>query len=531
MTEQEGFSDVFAQFDELAEAGSKPALPPSNPYTRQRSPGLYARAQGWLVDGRGLLLGCLLAFVAVLSPLPSLVPNLLFALVVYGWACPLLGRRPLAQPVRFFLLTLACDAALVAASVFTLGAQRVAQPPNSLAFALCTAFFDQTQRACAPWSLGVVVAAFVGSMLFGRRLAQRTPWLETKAPTYRLRRVLSLLVGGLAASGAVLLPFLPTLAVYQAWIPAAQKRIESRTSLPPDPKTWKDVTAALPGWDTPVHLTEVVSDDDLGAAQARVAERLRQYRPVDFSDKVLLRALLERTLQMSSASQESAELAWAVYFLDEQSFSRLRRDDADVRKLVARHLMPMMADAASTPEWVELWSARISAGFGNPTEEELQADVDGRFMRALTERLGAWNHVYQTVRWGDHRAADHPAARAALELEKTFFLLHYGYTRRAAMGSGVSPVSSLWPERFLWPLVGNFYGPLRWQFVHEREIQSALEDLVKLKTERARNGVFPANPELSRLNDWEYECLGKTARLRLPDPASHGKKKVEWILR
>ncbi len=512
------FEGLFSQFDPLVQAGPKPIANTGLALTASRRPGPRERLVRWIVQGNGLLLGFLVAFLATLISLREIGLSALGVLLIGALITPLLGRRPLAQPVRWSVMALLAAALATGvasfARFFVLLHDSRSAPMSAGVSALCSVL----SQAASPQGAAVVGLMVLLSLAVARWLAATHPWLETRPERRAWRRPVSLALLGLIGGTLFTLPLFHHMLWNQPWI--RKSGLEGQMAI--------DIVYGQP--DDLGGLLDLQDgggpeDLDLPPAQAAAATTyLAQGRPLTVRDHHVIREIMAQSLRQAKPYQ--ADLLWQIY---------LRAYDREVSPywestasaLLRHRVLPAFAETPTSEALLKTWDERLER------LTVIKAVSKEAVDRLFLERLQDYSPtLYQNAfQRADYERPLHlfgfntgwtPAA-LALDAERSLALLIYshrrrlfdqpGFLREPALAPPYTPLS-LFGEDSLYRLFGSVNNK-----VANRDLQEdndLLQDVWNLKAERLKTGRFPSNPDLH--SHLTYRSLGATAQLKAAWP-------------
>jgi hypothetical protein len=525
-TNEPSFQSLFSQFDEVAERGTQPLPPPSTALTHSRAPDLWTRLVRAAVQGWGLVAIFLALELAVLASGKELVLSLMGLLLATFLATPLLGARPMAQPLRW-------AGVLLLATVLATGFASLARWPVYLASsfnaplsALVLATCSVVEKATAPSLLATLAVTTALLYAGGRMLSRSHPWIETRVPRRPWRQALSLGTLGLLLGLLAALPLLHSRLWNQPWM--AQVKLPRPGSSSQSFSRAGDLSAILTGRQAreDVDFASAVrglSKEEFLQKASQAGQYLSETRELTVVDLAALAELLNRGLT-EAPEPRLEELFWSAYlhaFRNELGWQMGWQATMGLRRFV----LPELCNTTGSPQMLETWSRRLDQLV--IIKPVARRATDALFLERLSQyRPGFPNslghraefqrplHLFGLpTRW---KPAD-----LALEAERSLALLVYSRLRRE-----ISETELLRPEVQLAPPYTRnrlFDQPLKELYASittENSFPFAAADaqlfgiILELKKARLENGIYPASwqvpPEL------EYESSGPSARLRTP---------------
>lgn len=524
------FEELFSQFDPLVQDGPRPVANTGLALTASRRPGPGERLVRWIVQGNGLLTLFLLAFLATLIDVREVGLSALGVLLVSALIAPLLGRRPLAQPVRWTVMALlaAAGVTLVAATArfFVLLHDSRSAPVSAMVSALCSVLSRATSPSGGAPRTAVLI---VLSLVLARWLATAHPWLETRPERRAWRRPASLALLGLIGGTLFTLPLFHHMLWNQPWV------VKARAEL--GPSATRDVAYGRP--DDIVGRLSLPEGSNLeGLAltptQAKtIVTYLAQGRTLTVRDHHALRTIINHSLR--EARPYSNDLLWQIYLRAyDREFAPYWETAASA--LLRHRIFPALAQESTSEALLKTWHDRLERlEVIKPVSKEA---VDDLFFERLQDYSPA---LYQdALQRADYErplrlfgfSTGWTPAALATDAERSLALLIYshrrrlfdqpGFLREPALAPPYTPLS-LFGEDSLYRLFGSVSNKVG---NHDLQVDGRLlRDLWKLKQQKLETGRFPSNPDLHA--SLSYRASGATARLetawpsrgRLADPA------------
>lgn len=517
--QEETFEGLFAQFDPVVDDGPRPTANTNLALTASRRPGPRERVVRWIVQGNGMLTMFLIAFLATVIDLQEIGVSVFGALLVSALFAPLLGRRPLAQPVRWSVMAL-MSAALVtlaasAARFFVVLHDSRSAPMSALVSALCSVL---SQAASLRGAL--LCLLLVGlSLALTRWLSQSHPWLETRPERRAWRRPVSLALVGLLGGSLFTLPLFHHMLWNQPWLVASGLEMQSpRDVAYSQPNDLGGLLSLPEGF---ARQGDHFQGFSLTPAQSAAATAyLSQGRPLTVRDHRAIREITRASLNLGKPFE--TDLLWQIYL---RAYDREVNPywESSASALLRHRILPTFAQTATSAALLETWDERLER------LQVIKAVSKGATDRLFLERLQDYSPtLYQNAfQRADYERPLHlfgldtgwaPAA-LALDAERSLALLIYshrrrlfdqpGFLREPALAPPYTPLS-LFGEESLHRLFGSVNNKVtRPEFQQDNNL---LQDVWNLKKQKLETGRFPSNPDLH--SDLPYRSTGATAHLK-----------------
>ncbi len=488
MSEENEFESLFAEFDGAVEAGPPPEVPESFVYTRTRGLGAWDRLSRWLVQGPGLLLIFFLFFIYSIAKEPEMGLNLVGVLLTLWVVSPLLGKRPLAHPLRVAGLLLPAFLMLgTSVIIVRCGIENVELFKNPLVY-FTRVGINVVEAATEPKVALSIVAAALGLLILGRFLATRNPWLDGSFNPPRWRKVTSLLLLGLMFGSLATVPIAYKVAWGQSWMNAP---MPAEANFPPI----KNSEPGDLGDQFPLYRIDSVPESEQSIREKLKAatHRLDTSITLTRADYNLINALADYGRQTEAQDSDLTDFAWAGFTHQARGGMSNNR----LHKAFAKHVLVPLGQSSELSSWKKKIAALP------PTTTYQWSQLDSALAKDIKET-------------GDRSARHRPNLRLfgmetpfntgtlIWRVETTPQLLLYIHARHRRTPSEL--VKRLFRNDYIWPLDESWDSLFRPIITSLRELPGAqdhdylrnrelLDLIVKLRTDKAKNGRYPEQIE------------------------------------
>lgn len=498
--------DLWSEFEEIAEAGEPPEVSHQTDYTTVKGLSPSERLTLFLLSGHGVVLVALLGICFAPEVRWLATPGTV--ILLYLWAVPLFGKRPLASPVRLMSLVVL----LMILSPFIRAVRDLWRYQDAIAAADYLQKTVTFQSASAGF-LGSILLVTAASIWAGRSLAKRHPWLAVRRRTSPRWALVS---GGLLGMG-LLAPFALNLYLDATteslqWLPAARgslvaPRVEvGRSQL--------DLQLTDRGRYSGREQIRNSSEPDVARMLERVNRQLGNpgFKPTT-GDVKLVGYLSGRLARFDEPSEAASQFLVQIVPLLRKHDVGLSRIRHELRGALHRHTIELLA---REPQGADLGQWKEIARTLQPLPDDLT-----RLDKLVVQRL---ERLKQEAEWRG------PLPVFAAQIQSKIVLRDYAFHRSRSQGDVPILVRlqgeygrpwAPWPDRIL----EFFYHRIADQTRSDVEYEAfhLFSNILELKAYREEHGQYPAE-FAGRGLKFQYTVEGDTVRLTRSSQA-------EWVLR
>lgn len=382
VSDENPFENLFAEFDSTTETTLRPSASAGSALARPRGGRLWSRFVRWVVQGPGLVLALFLLYLLPLVKEPERGLNLPGALFLFWLTSGLLGKRPLAHPLRWLVLLLTLLPVLTVSATFVRCAIDTSETGQASVQHFTLGLLELVEKATVPSTLAWQTLAAFALFILTRELARRLPWVEPSRPISRFRKNFSMLVLGLVFGSLCALPVAYQFAWSRPWLASRVPALE---------KSYRDRLTSKPG-DLGQRYPEVFSENfqlEKSLTPGRKAAFLRDAEQALSSNSELtqseLRALyaLFHQAQTHAPSRELVELTWKAFARSAEG----RFPAAGVTRAFRRQVLPTIANAPDPKLWRERLHSLPAAKVELETLDAILADEVRQEQKRIRERM------------------------------------------------------------------------------------------------------------------------------------------------